>query len=213
MRQVIRKWFWAWEFDEEEAWLADMAAKGKALVSARYATYEFEDSAPGEYAVRLEMLEHSPKSDEGQQYIGFVESTGAEYVGRVMNWVYFRKRTSEGDFELHGDNATRLKHVKGIIRLLRPLMIVNTAAGAYNLCIGIGLGSTVNVLCGCASLALTALLALRIALPVAAIVLLGLYLAGAGGGSKLLLAGGLLCSSVGIWLNNWRMHVERREKE
>ena len=37
MRQVIRKWFWAWEFDKEEAWLNDMAAKGKALVSARYA--------------------------------------------------------------------------------------------------------------------------------------------------------------------------------
>ena len=39
MRQVIRKWFWAWEFDKEEQWLNDMAAKGKALVSARYATY------------------------------------------------------------------------------------------------------------------------------------------------------------------------------
>jgi hypothetical protein len=34
MRQVIRKWFWAWEFDKEEKWLCDMAAQGKALVSA-----------------------------------------------------------------------------------------------------------------------------------------------------------------------------------
>ena len=88
MRQVIRKWFWAWEFDKEERWLNDMAAKGKALVSARYATYEFEDSAPGEYAVRLEMLENAPDSAEGQQYIEFVESTGAEYVGKVLKWVY-----------------------------------------------------------------------------------------------------------------------------
>ena len=79
MRQVIRKWFWAWEFDKEEQWLDDMAAQGKALISARYATYEFEDSAPGEYAVRLEMLEHAPDSPEGRQYIEFVESTGAEY--------------------------------------------------------------------------------------------------------------------------------------
>ena len=61
MRTTIRKWFWAWEFDKEEAWLNEMAASGKALVSARYATYEFEDSAPGEYAVRLEMLENSAK--------------------------------------------------------------------------------------------------------------------------------------------------------
>ena len=60
MRQVIRKWFWAWEFDKEEQWLNDMAAQGKALVSARYATYEFEDSQPEEYAIRLEMLRNSP---------------------------------------------------------------------------------------------------------------------------------------------------------
>ena len=151
MRQVIRKWFWAWEFDKEEQWLCDMAAQGKALVSARYITYEFEDSEPGEYAVRLEMLEHSPSSPEGQQYIEFVESTGAEYVGKVMKWVYFRKKTADGPFELHGDNATRIKHLGGIIRLLKPLMALNVGVGVYNLCIGIGLNSVVNVVCAAAS--------------------------------------------------------------
>ena len=158
MRQVIRKWFWAWEFDKEEQWLNDMAAQGKALVSARYITYEFEDSAPGEYAVRLEMLEHAPDSAEGQQYIEFVESTGAEYVGKVMKWVYFRKKTADGDFELHGDNATRIKHLVGIIRLLKPLMAVNVGMGVYNLCIGIGLNSVVNVVCAGFSAAVAVLL-------------------------------------------------------
>ena len=151
MRQVIRKWFWAWEFDKEEQWLNDMAAQGKALVSARYCTYEFEDSQPGEYAVRLEMLENSPTSPEGQQYIEFVESTGAEYVGRVMKWVYFRKKTADGPFELHGDNATRIKHLGGIIRLLKPLMALNVGCGVCNLYIGIGLNSVVNVVCAAAS--------------------------------------------------------------
>lgn len=147
MRQTIRKWFWAWEFDKEEQWLNDMAAQGKALVSARYATYEFEDSEPGEYAIRLEMLENMPASEEGQQYISFVEETGAEYVGKVMKWVYFRKKTADGPFELHGDNATRLKHLKRIIALLRPLAVVNVGVAAYNLCIGVGIGSLVNVVC------------------------------------------------------------------
>lgn len=151
MRQTIRKWFWAWEFDKEERWLNDMAAQGKALVSARYLTYEFEDCQPGEYAVRLEMLEDSPSSAEGQQYIAFVEETGAEYVGKVMKWVYFRKKTADGPFELHGDNATRIKHLGGIIRLLKPLMALNVGIGVYNLCIGIGLNSVVNVVCAVAS--------------------------------------------------------------
>ena len=151
MRQVIRKWFWAWEYDEEEKWLNDMAAKGKALVSARYATYEFEDSAPGEYVIRLEMLEKAPSDPESQQYIEFVESTGAEYVGKVMKWVYFRMRKADGEFQLHGDNATRRKHMQRIIQLLKPLMVVNVGMGVYNLCIGIGLNSAVNIFCACLS--------------------------------------------------------------
>lgn len=158
MRQVIRKWFWAWEFDKEEQWLNDMAVRGKALVSARYVTYEFEDSQPGAYAVRLEMLEDAPDSDKGQQYISFVEETGAEYVGHVMRWVYFRKKKELGDFELHGDNATRIKHLKRIIALLLPLGVMNAFMGLYNLCIGIGLDSGVNVACSIFSFAVTALL-------------------------------------------------------
>ena len=158
MRTTIRKWFWAWEFDKEEKWLDEMSAQGKALVSARYATYEFEDCAPGEYAVRLEMLEHDPASEEGKQYIAFVEETGAEYVGHVMKWVYFRKKTADGPFELHGDNATRIKHLGGIIRLLKPLMALNVGCGVYNLCIGIGLNSVINVVCACLSAAVAWLL-------------------------------------------------------
>ena len=158
MRQVIRKWFWAWEFDKEEQWLNNMAARGKALISARYITYEFEDSQPGEYAVRLEMLENSPTGPEGQQYIEFVESTGAEYVGRVMKWVYFRKKTADGPFDIHGDNATRIRHLTGIIRLLKPLMAVNVGCGVYNLCIGIAWSSPVNVICACTSAAVSVLL-------------------------------------------------------
>lgn len=158
MRQTIRKWFWAWEFDKEETWLNDMAAQGKALVSARYMTYEFEDSAPGEYAVRLEMLENAPDSEEGRQYIDFVESTGAEYVGKVMKWVYFRKKTADGPFELHGDNATRMKHLKRIIALLRPLAVVNVGIAGYNLCVGLGLASQVNIVCSMLSVAVAVLL-------------------------------------------------------
>ncbi|MBQ8554575.1 MAG: DUF2812 domain-containing protein [Clostridia bacterium] len=158
MRTTIRKWFWAWEYDKEEKWLDDMAAKGKALVSARYLTYEFEDSEPGEYAIRLEMLEHMPDSEEGRQYIAFVEETGAEYVGKVMKWVYFRKKKELGAFELHGDNATRLKHLKGIIALLTSLGVVNACAGLYNLIIGIQVHSPVNVACAGLSAAVTVLL-------------------------------------------------------
>ena len=158
MRTTIRKLFWAWEYDKEEKWLEDMVAQGKALVSARYLTYEFEDCAPGEYITRLEMLEHMPDTDEGKAYISFVEETGAEYLGHVMKWVYFRKKAADGPFELHSDNATRLKHLKGIIALLRPLAAVNVGLAGYNLCVGVGLASPMNVVCAMLSALVTVLL-------------------------------------------------------
>lgn len=44
---------------------------------------------------------------------------------------------------------------------------------------------------------------IRLLLPVAAIVMLGMHMAGKGGESDALLMGGLLCSTAGIWLNIW----------
>lgn len=54
---------------------------------------------------------------------------------------------------------------------------------------------------------------IRLLLPVAAIVLLSLYIAGKGGESKLLLLSGLLCSTAGLWLNIWFQRKERKEKQ
>ena len=54
---------------------------------------------------------------------------------------------------------------------------------------------------------------LRLLLPVAAIVLLCLHMAGKGGESKMLLMGGLLCSTAGLWLNVWFQRKDRENKQ
>lgn len=159
MRTKVRKWLWAWQFDEEEAWLNEMAQKGKALVNVGLGVYEFEDCEPGEYTVRLEMLENWPCSPKAQDYISFVEETGAEMVGRITKWVYFRKKTADGAFELHGNYAARIRHLRSIIALLVPLMVINTGCGISNLCIGINVPSGMNFVCGCMNLAVSVLLA------------------------------------------------------
>ena len=56
-------------------------------------------------------------------------------------------------------------------------------------------------------------MAIRLLLPIAAIVLLCLSMAGVGGESKVLLIGGLLCSSVGLWLNTLAQRKERKNKQ
>lgn len=101
MSHVVRKYFA--DFEKEEQWLNDMSAKGLALVEYSWARYVFEESAPGEYIYRLELLEEDPKKAKSAEYLQFMEETGAERVpagkrpsGKTVNvnprWVIFRKK-------------------------------------------------------------------------------------------------------------------------
>lgn len=133
MRKVVKKWFWVWQFEQEERWLNHMAAQGLALVGVSWVRYEFEECRPGEYGVRLELLEHGPATPEGERYIAFLEETGAQQVGSYMNWVYFRKKTADGPFDLHSDLKSRAEHLKRIERLLWPLAVMNIGLGLNSL--------------------------------------------------------------------------------
>ena len=132
MRTTIKKWFWVWDFDKEEQWLNDMAAKGLALIGTGFCRYDFEDCAPGEYQVRLELLENHLNHAESQKYIQFIESTGAEQVGNYFRWVYFRKKTADGPFDLFSDRASRIAHLKRILALMLPIGILNLFIGLQN---------------------------------------------------------------------------------
>ena len=94
MRTTIHKAIWIWNFDKEEKWLNEMAAKGFCLVSVGLFRYEFEDCEPGEYQICMQMLENHPNHPESRKYMEFLEETNVEHVGSVLRWAYFRKRQS-----------------------------------------------------------------------------------------------------------------------
>jgi len=158
MRKVIRKWFWVWQFDKEEKWLNEMAARGLALSSVGFARYEFEETEPGEYTCRLELLAQYPNHPESEQYIRFLEETGVEQVGSYMRWVYFRKRRALGEFDLYSDNASRLHHLRRIMMLLLPLLIFNAYIGCYNLFLYMQNHFAVSLVCALLSLTIAILL-------------------------------------------------------
>ena len=107
MRQTIHKWFWVWDFEKEETWLNEMAAKGLCLVSVGFCKYEFEDRIPGEYRVCLQLLDKCPRHPESKKYIEFLETMGVEHTGSFTRWAYFRKKAVDGKFELFSDNDSR----------------------------------------------------------------------------------------------------------
>ena len=134
-RKIIKKWIWIWDFDKEEQWLNTMAQQGWVLDKVGFCRYEFIPCEPGEYTVRLEMREHD------EAYLGFMADTGAEYLGRVMKWSYFRKKTALGAFDIFSDADSRIAHLNSICTLL------GTLAGA-NVAIGLALRSgKLNLLC------------------------------------------------------------------
>jgi len=125
-----KRWRLFIDYEKEEKWLNAMAAKGLALISyGLFNWYIFEECQPGEYIYRIELLENRARSLESLQYIRFMEGQGVECVDTYLNWVYFRKRTASGPFEIYSDLDARLKHCQRVSRLYLTF-------GFLELCLG-----------------------------------------------------------------------------
>ena len=125
-RKTIRKWFWVWDFEKEEDWLNEMAMNGWLLESVGFATYHFVRCEPGEYSVRLEMHKYD------ESYVSFMEETGAEYIGRMVMWIYFRKKTEDGPFDLFSDIDSKIDHLNKIGNVLSIIGGANLLIGIMN---------------------------------------------------------------------------------
>lgn len=147
MKKKIHKLFWAWQFEKEEAWINEMAAKGLILTGVGFCTYIVEEGTPGEYQYRIELLDHAPASPESQKYIEFMEETGVESIGFIYNWVYFRKKPTDAPFEIFSDITSKIKHLQKIRRFLSLLTIAEYLIGISNLALGIGNQMIINVIC------------------------------------------------------------------
>lgn len=123
LKRVIKSYF-VWNCDKEEKWLNEMAAKGLSLVSVGFFNYLFDDNKSDEYTIRLELLDNLPSHPESQQYIRFVEETGAEYVGSVFRWVYFRKKKADGVFDLYSDRESVIKYLNRILSFLTVMLFI-----------------------------------------------------------------------------------------
>ena len=138
--KTIHKWYWVWDFEKEEEWLNEMAMNGWVLESVGWCTYHFVRCEPGEYSVRLEMHPYD------EEYVSFMKDTGAEYVGRMMMWIYFRRKTADGPFDLFSDIDSKIAHLNRIGKMLAAIGGANLVIGIANSVSPSRLG-WVNLLC------------------------------------------------------------------
>lgn len=147
MRYTVHKVYFVWQYEKEEKWINEMAAKGLNLVSVGFCRYEFEEGTPGEYNYHLEYLKKLPSNPESISYIHFLEDTGVEHVGTFKKWAYFRKKASEGEFDLYSDIDSQLNHLKRIYKLLLFLLPLEILAILFNLYPSISFHSIINIIC------------------------------------------------------------------
>ncbi len=125
------------DYEKEEKWLNEMAAKGLAMTDYSWCRYVFEETPPGEYAYRLELLDNVAVHPESRKYIAFLEETGVEQVASYMRWVYFRKKTKDGPFNLYSDINSKLRHYQRVFQLWFVLGIAELVIGFSNTMLGI----------------------------------------------------------------------------
>jgi hypothetical protein len=122
-------WKIFWDYEKEEKWLNEMAVKGFAMTAFNFCHYTFEECISGEYTYRLEFLEHGVNNPESVRYIRFMAENGVEHVDTYFRWVYFRKKTADGDFTIYSDSTSRIKHYQRISQVWFIL-------GCMDLCLG-----------------------------------------------------------------------------
>lgn len=135
MKKIIHKWFWIWDFEKEEKWLNKMSAKGLQLTGVGFCRYTFNEGIPEEYNYKLEMLNGWPENSENESYIRFLEETGVEHIGNMLRWAYFRKKTSQGEFQLFSDLNSKIAYLKRMLNLLLiifPFLIINLISNISN---------------------------------------------------------------------------------
>ena len=126
MKTVIRKAYV--DYEKEEKWLNHMAARGLRLVRYSWCRYEFEDSAPGAYEYRIELLNEMPTHPESKKYLEILAENGIHMVTSYMCWVYFEKNTAEGPLILHSDTPSRMVHYHKIMSLQLILFLCTLPA-------------------------------------------------------------------------------------
>jgi hypothetical protein len=135
MKKIIRKLYW--NPQKEENWLNSLAAKGLSLTDYSWGRYVFQDTEPGEYTYRIELLEKKAQSVESEVYLRFLEESGVEVVSHYWRWVFLRKKTADGPFDLYSDVESRMQYLKRLTRFYLGLTLLEAFVGLGNIPIGI----------------------------------------------------------------------------
>lgn len=166
-RETKRLWrYWTIaDYEQEEAFLNEMARDGWALSAVGFCRYIFRRSKPGEFIYKLDIVERTESDEVKESYFNFLTECGIRVVGEFKDWLYLQRRAADGPFDMKNDTYAKLRRVNKIYsfsirtlcRLLRIFLVAILLlamvdlfvqrAEVINFCegmmLGIGIGAVV----------------------------------------------------------------------
>jgi len=126
--QILKKHriFWAWQDEEEEAWLREMAQQGWHLLQPGFlGFFTFQQGEPSDMVYRLDYI--TSKFDRAD-YLQLFKDSGWEFVGEMMGWQYFRKKARPGeDPQIFTDPESKIQKYRRLLAyfiIFLPIWIV-----------------------------------------------------------------------------------------
>jgi hypothetical protein len=121
----VFKWFWAWQDEQEEAWLECMSReRGFHLSSVGpFGAYTFDVGLPQPMIYRLDYQYLKGQDEPG--YLQLFEDAGWEHVGQMANWHYFRRPEVAGQpREIFTDPVSKAAKYRRLLPILALISII-----------------------------------------------------------------------------------------
>lgn len=120
------------DYEKEEKWLNEMAAQGWLLEQFKFGRYVFCEGESGAYTYRIELLEELPNHPKSKAYLEFLEEMEIEVVETSFRWIFLRKRTADGPFQLYSDFDSMIAKTNRVLQLYQVVLLVNIIAICLN---------------------------------------------------------------------------------
>jgi len=124
------------DYVKEEKWLNNMSQKGYHFVNYNFFRYLFEKDVTKAYTYRIELLDNMPSHPKSQAYLDFLKETNIMVVSSYFRWVYLRKESKEGTFELYSDFDSKIQHFSRILTLQGIVGLANFVIALSNINLG-----------------------------------------------------------------------------
>lgn len=108
--------------DKETQWLNEMSQKGWAMTGFFAGFYRFEPCEKGKYTYQIDF--GNEFFSVSNDYREFMSDSDIEIIQSWGFWVFLRKLSSEGEFQLYTDVDSQIEHYKKIRNMFKAVTVI-----------------------------------------------------------------------------------------